>query len=97
MTTMRAIVMEAVGDADVLASADVDRPVAVGSEFLIRVVAAGVNPFDVKTRAGAGAASAIAAFPVILGQDFSGVVVESPYEAHSLQPGDEVFGMTPAP
>lgn len=97
MTTMKAIVMTAVGSADVLGTVTVDRPVTVGSEFLIRVVAAGVNPIDVKTRAGAGAASAISSFPVILGQDFSGVVVESPYEAHAFQPGDEVYGMTSVP
>jgi len=94
---MRAIVMEATGGPEVLTLAEVERPVRVNAEFLVRVVAAGVNPIDAKTRSGKGAASAIARYPVILGNDFSGVVVESPYESHPLQPGDEVYGMTTVP
>ena len=97
MTTMRAIVMAATGGPDVLTIAEVDRPIRVNAEFLVKVVAAGVNPIDAKTRAGKGASAAISHFPVILGNDFSGIVVESPYEAHPLQPGDEVYGMTMVP
>ena len=33
----------------------------------------------------------------MLGNDFSGVVVEAPYEAHPLQPGTEVYGMGMVP
>ena len=40
---------------------------------------------------------AIENWPAVLGFDFSGVVVESPFEAHPLQPGSEVFGMTAMP
>ena len=77
--------------------ADVPAPVRVSAEFLVKVVAAGVNPIDAKTRAGKGAAPRSSIFPVILGNDFSGVVVESPYEGHPLKPGDEVYGMTLVP
>ncbi|MDQ0745011.1 NADPH:quinone reductase-like Zn-dependent oxidoreductase [Clavibacter sp. B3I6] len=35
--------------------------------------------------------------PTVLGRDFSGVVVESPYEDHALHPGDEVFGLAMVP
>jgi NADPH:quinone reductase-like Zn-dependent oxidoreductase len=64
---------------------------------LVRVVAAGVNPIDAKTRAGKGAFPGISGFPVVLGNDFSGVVVEAPFEAHPLQPGTEVYGMGMVP
>lgn len=97
MTTMQAIVIETTGAPDVMHLADVERPVRVNSELLIKVVAAGVNPIDAKTRAGKGTAGAFAKFPVILGNDFSGIVVESPYESHPLKPGDEVYGMTMVP
>ena len=97
MTTMRAIVMDATGGAEVLHPADVARPIRVNAEFLVKVVAAGVNPIDAKTRGGAGASSAIDSFPVILGNDFSGIVVESAYESHPLKVGDEVYGMTMVP
>lgn len=97
MSTMRAIVIEAAGGPGVLTPAIVERPTKVSSEFLVKVVAAGVNPIDAKTRAGGGVTAAIDSYPVILGSDFSGIVVESPYAAHALRPGDEVYGMTMVP
>lgn len=97
MTTMRAIVMDTTGGAEVLHPADVERPSRVNAEFLVKVVAAGVNPIDVKTRAGKGASGAIETYPVVLGNDFSGIVVESAYESHPIKVGDEVYGMTMVP
>lgn len=96
-STMRALVIDRTGDADELHVAEVRTPVAVMDELLIRVVAAGVNPIDAKTRAGGGASGVIPSYPAILGADFSGVVVSSPYEAFPLQPGDEVYGMARVP
>lgn len=95
--TMRAVVLDHFGDAGALHLADVPRPVPVVGELLIRVVAAGLNPIDVKTRAGSGEAAGVARFPAVLGHDFSGVVVSAPYEAFRLQPGDEVYGISAAP
>lgn len=97
MTTMRAMTMPRAGGPEVLALAEVDRPVRVNAEVLVRVVAAGVNPIDAKTRAGRGAFPGIPSFPAVLGNDFSGVVVEAPFEAHPLQPGTEVYGMGMVP
>ena len=62
------------------------RPVRVSDEVLVRVVAAGVNPIDRKTRLGKGVASAIPSFPAVLGLDFAGVVEEVPYAAHRCSP-----------
>lgn len=67
------------------------------SELLVRVIAAGVNPIDAKTRSGAGVSGAIGAYPATLGYDFSGVVVKSPYESHPFPPGTAVFGMASFP
>ena len=94
---MRAVLYDAPGPADALHVASAPVPTPVLSELLVRVVAAGVNPIDAKTRAGKGATSAIEGYPAILGYDFSGVVVKSPHESHPLQPGAEVFGMTAFP
>lgn len=94
---MRAVVIDAAGPADALRAASVPVPSPVLSEVLVRVVAAGVNPIDAKTRAGAGVAGAIAGYPATPGFDFSGVVVKSPYEAHPLPPGTAVFGMASFP
>ena len=97
MTTMRAMTMSGAGGPEVLSMAEVDSPVRISSEVLVKVVAAGVNPIDAKTRAGRGPFAAIASFPAVLGNDFSGIVVEAPYAAHPLQPGTEVYGLTPVP
>lgn len=97
MTTMRAMTFSGAGGPEVLSMTEIDRPVRISSEVLVKVVAAGVNPIDAKTRAGRGPFAAIANFPAVLGNDFSGVVVESPYAAHPLQPGTEVYGMVPVP
>jgi NADPH:quinone reductase-like Zn-dependent oxidoreductase len=96
MTTMRAMTIPGAGGREVLTLAQIERPVRVSAEVLVRVVAAGVNPVDAKTRAGKGAFAA-ASFPLVLGNDFSGVVIEAPYEAHPLQPGTEVYGMGMVP
>jgi NADPH:quinone reductase-like Zn-dependent oxidoreductase len=94
---MRAAVIETTGDAGTLHEASVPVPVPVLSELLVRVVAAGVNPIDAKTRAGAGVSAGITAYPAVLGYDFSGIVVRAPYETHPFPPGTPVFGMAAFP
>ena len=97
MTTMRAMAIDAPGGPEAFRQTDVPRPVPVNAELLVRVVAAGINPIDAETRSGAGVSQAIEHWPAVLGFDFSGVVVQSPYESHPLQPGTEVFGVTTVP
>lgn len=91
--TMRAAVIDELGDADLLHLAEVPVPVRISDEVLVRVVAAAVNPIDVKTRAGRGVSAAIPAFPQVLGYDFAGIIEAVPYASHPLQPGDAVYGM----
>ncbi|MFT4122575.1 MAG: NADP-dependent oxidoreductase [Microbacteriaceae bacterium] len=93
---MRAVVIEGAGGPEALTVVERAIPARVNSEFLIKVVAAGVNPIDAKTRAGRGVFAELA-LPAVLGNEFSGIVVESPYEAHPIRPGDEVYGITPVP
>lgn len=96
-TQMRAAVIDETGAPELLHQTQLPVPQPVLGELLVRVVAAGVNPIDAKTRAGHGVSSAITAYPTTLGFDFSGVVVTSPFEAHPFPPGTEVFGMVPFP
>ena len=94
---MRALVIDRTGGPDELHLAELPLPVPVSDELLVRVVAAGINPIDAKTRAGSGAAAAIGGYPVVLGNDFSGIVVRAPYDTFPLQPGDAVYGMARPP
>ena len=91
--TMRALVIDQTGAPEVLHMADRPLPRQISDEVLVKVVAAGLNPIDAKTRSGKGVAAAIEHYPAILGNDFSGVVVRAAFEAAPLQPGDEVYGM----
>ncbi|QTX03723.1 NADP-dependent oxidoreductase [Agromyces archimandritae] len=94
---MRALTIDRTGGPEELTIGEVPDPVRVSDEVLVRVIAAGVNPIDAKTRAGRGVSAAIRDYPVVLGGDFAGVVEAVPYAAHPLQPGDRVYGMARVP
>ncbi|ONI78607.1 NADPH:quinone reductase [Actinosynnema sp. ALI-1.44] len=90
---MRAISQNEFGGPEVLQEIDVPRPEPLPTEVLVRVVSAGINPVDAKTRAGGGMAGLLGEPPFILGWDVSGVVEAVGFGVHTLKPGDEVYGM----
>ncbi|WP_461009155.1 NADP-dependent oxidoreductase [Streptomyces capparidis] len=90
---MRAVTQHAFGGPEVLVPAEVPRPAPLPTEVLVRVVAAGVNPVDRKTREGGGMAGVLGEPPFVLGWDVSGVVEEVGFGVTTLEPGDEVYGM----
>ncbi|WP_432036182.1 NADP-dependent oxidoreductase [Streptomyces cucumeris] len=91
--SMRAISQDAFGGPEVLRPVEVPRPEPLPTEVLVRVVAAGVNPVDHKTREGGGMAGVLGEPPFVLGWDVSGVVEATGFGVHTLEPGDEVYGM----
>ena len=72
---MRAIRFEAFGDPSVLHVAEVPAPVADERTAVVRVMAASINPSDVKNVAGAMEQTTL---PRIPGRDFAGVVEAGP-------------------
>ena len=70
-----------------------DRPEPVQTEVLVRVVAAGTNPVDYKTRRSGGNPKAVGEPPFILGWDIAGVVEEASRSLTRFAVGDRVFGM----
>jgi NADPH:quinone reductase-like Zn-dependent oxidoreductase len=88
--SMLAIRQEAFGGPEVMRLVERDRPEPMGTEVLVRVHAAGVNPVDWVTRAGDGLLSTL---PLTVGWDVSGVVEETGLGVTRFVPGDEVFGM----
>lgn len=91
--TMRAVVQDAFGGAEVLRVQEVPRPEPLPTEVLVRVHAAGVNPVDWKTRSGTGMAGVLGEPPFVLGWDVSGVVEAVGFGVTTLEVGDEVYGM----
>jgi NADPH:quinone reductase-like Zn-dependent oxidoreductase len=72
---------------------DVEIPSPAGSEVLVRISAAGINPVDWKIREGYLANVAPVRFPLTLGQDFAGTVaVVGSGVTAGVDAGDEVYG-----
>ena len=90
---MRAVAFDSLGPDVVPAVRDVAAPIPLFNDALVDVRAASINPIDWKTISGGGAAAGIRSFPWVAGNDFAGVIAQTPYELHDLQPGDEVFGL----
>ena len=74
---MRAIRFETFGDPSVLRLEDLARPAVDGNTALVRVIAASINPSDVKNVAGAMKQTTL---PRIPGRDYAGVVEAGPTE-----------------
>jgi NADPH:quinone reductase-like Zn-dependent oxidoreductase len=89
---MRAIVIDKYGGPDVLREASVPRPVPRRGQVLVRTKFIGVNPKDVVVRKGKFQVATGKRFPIILGNDIAGEVVEVGRGA-DLALGEYVFGM----
>ncbi len=89
--TMRAICQQAFGGPEVLEFTEVQRPVPLPTEVLVRVRAVGVNPVEAAVRS--GQFPLLGEPPFILGWDVSGVVEDIEPGVTRFQPGDEVYGM----
>lgn len=90
-TSMKAAVLENHGAAFRLT--DIACPVPRSGQVLVRVMASGVNPLDLKIRSGA-AEHARHPLPAILGIDLAGVVDAVGPDVTAFRVGDEVYGMT---
>ena len=88
---MKAIRLNAFGDADQLRLEDVPVPVPAADEVLVRVVAAGVNPVDWKIRSGRMAGAFPVKTPATLGWDAAGVVAAAGAGVTRFKAGDAVF------
>jgi NADPH:quinone reductase-like Zn-dependent oxidoreductase len=89
---MWAIQQQAWGGPEQLRKVEVDRPVPLPTEVLVRVKAASINPVDVFTREGKAYNRALT-LPHIPGWDVAGVVEAVGYGVTRFKVGDEVFGM----
>lgn len=89
--TMNALVLEAHGVP--FRSAEIARPQPRSGEVLVRIHASGVNPLDLKIRAGQ-AAHARHPLPAVLGMDLAGTIEAVGPGVTGFRPGDEIYGMT---
>src|SRR5689334_19931837 len=90
--TMKAIRIHQYGDAGALKLEEVPQLSIKDDEVLVRIQAAGVNPIDWKIRQGYLKQVRPATFPMTVGQDFAGDVVETGKAATQFVVGERVFG-----
>jgi NADPH:quinone reductase-like Zn-dependent oxidoreductase len=90
---MRAVQVTRFGGPEVLRLTQLDRPEPISTEVLVRVIAAGVNPVDCKTRRGDGVARWVGPPPFVPGWDVCGVVESMGYGVTRFKVGDTVYGM----
>jgi NADPH:quinone reductase-like Zn-dependent oxidoreductase len=88
---MHAIRQQAFGGPEMLELVELERPVPLPTEVLVRVRAVGVNPVEAVIRS--GQFPLLGEPPFILGWDVSGVVEDIEPGVTRFQPGDEVYGM----
>ncbi|NKY57297.1 zinc-binding dehydrogenase [Nocardia flavorosea] len=93
-TSMRVMELVHFGGADeAFVSRELPRPVPGPGQVLVRVMATSVNPLDLQTRRGDYRDEV--ALPAVIGNDVSGVVVETGPGADEFQAGDEVWYLAP--
>lgn len=93
-TSMRVMELVRFGNADTaFAARELPRPTPGPGQVLVRVLATSVNPLDLQTRRGDYRDQV--ALPTVIGNDVSGVVVETGPGADEFQPGDEVWYLAP--
>jgi NADPH:quinone reductase-like Zn-dependent oxidoreductase len=92
---MKAVQIHQFGEPNVLKLAEIPSPTPAAGEVLVRVRAAGINPIDLKTRAGTGLGGRYGSspFPLILGWDISGTIEALGPDAAGFAVGEDVYGM----
>lgn len=90
---MRVATIHRYGDPSVFAIEEFPTPTPVGSQLLVEVAFAGVNPVDWKMREGRNRAVLFGGFPKVLGHDFAGRVVATGPRLSRFRVGDAVHGM----
>ncbi|MDY6897559.1 MAG: NAD(P)-dependent alcohol dehydrogenase, partial [Cyanobacteriota bacterium] len=94
---MKAMVIYEYGGADVLRYEEVEAPKIKPDELLVKVHAAGVNPIDWKIRKGMLKVISGNKFPMIIGFDLAGEVLEVGSQVESFRVGDEIYGSLSVP
>lgn len=92
---MRAFVLTRYGGPEVGELQDVPRPEPGRRDLLVRVHAAGLNPVDFKTREGKLRVVQRYRLPVVMGNEFAGVVEACGEDVTRFAPGDRVFARVP--
>jgi len=90
---MKAAIINQFGTPDVFKVTAIEKPKIKNDQLLIKVIAVGINPIDWKQRKGNHKFILGFPFPIVLGYDICGEVVETGSEINQFKKGDKVFGV----
>lgn len=88
---MKAAIINQYGSAEVLQYTDIEQPQIKANQILIRVYASSVNPIDWKIRNGMLKLLTGNKFPIILGFDVAGEVLEVGEQVKHFKVGDAIY------
>lgn len=71
---------------------DMDIPMIRSNDVLVKIVAASINPIDLKTKDGGLKILLKYKMPLIMGSDFAGIITEVGTNVSNYQVGDAVYG-----
>jgi NADPH:quinone reductase-like Zn-dependent oxidoreductase len=92
---MKAILINRFGDPSVLEAGEISSPVIREDEILVETEAGSVNPVDWKQRKGNHRFILGFRFPIVLGYDVAGRVIQTGKEIKKFREGDFVCGVLP--
>lgn len=90
---MIAAVINQFGEPEVLTIQKIDKPIIQTDQLMIKVKTVSVNPIDWKQRNGNHKLILGSPFPIVLGYDVCGEVVEIGSKIKGFKPGDAVYGV----
>ena len=90
---MKAVMINRYGAPDELEIVDIPRPDLKPNEILLRVRAAAINPKDTLIRKGRFKRFTGNRFPMQMGFDFAGEVIQTGDQAKDVKEGQHIFGM----
>jgi NADPH:quinone reductase-like Zn-dependent oxidoreductase len=90
---MKAAIINQFGNPDVFQLGEIDIPKINNEQILIKVNSVSINPIDWKQRNGNHKLILGSPFPIVLGYDVCGEVVQVGAEINSFKKGDMVFGV----
>jgi NADPH:quinone reductase-like Zn-dependent oxidoreductase len=90
---MKGIVIHQFGKPEVLVYQEINKPSISSHEVLVKVQAAAINPKDCLVRKGKYKLLSGSRFPMALGEDLAGFIIEVGSAVKGFKIGDEVYGM----
>src|SRR4051794_28836391 len=91
---MKAVQIKEYGDNSVIEIVETDKPKITDGQVLVEVHAASLNGVDTSIRSGETKEMAPLKFPVTLGGDFAGKIVEVAKDVGNVAIGDKVYGLS---